>query len=321
MPEPLVSVIIPSYNCESTIYETIESILGQSWRKLELIIVDDGSTDETRALLSKLRLDSRVKLIFQENMGASAARNRGLAQSQGDFIQFLDADDLISEDKIELQIRAIDSRIDTVASCRWGRFVDSPTNCKFVTEPVWYVKDPVCWLIRSMLGDGMMHSGGWLVPRNIIELAGTWNEELSLHDDGEFFARVLLSSNQNVFVEDAVAYYRTHRRGISAGHSLRSAMSALRAAELKSAALTKVRNNTDALRAIFTEYASVAYQFGFLFPDVAQLALSKMRDSKSFRLISVGGRMFRICSVLLGVENAIKLRMSLARFPNLRRTL
>jgi len=92
MDEPLISIIMPAYNAGRTIGEAIASVLEQTWRNWELIVVDDGSTDDTAALVSSVA-DARIQLVRQPNAGVSAARNRGLDLARGSFIVFLDADD------------------------------------------------------------------------------------------------------------------------------------------------------------------------------------------------------------------------------------
>src|SRR6266849_2332172 len=102
----LVSVIIPCYNSEKFISRAIDSVINQKYETLEMILVDDGSTDGTKTILDKYALDnsSWIKIIQQENKGACAARNAGLKIANGDYIQFLDADDNLLPDKIKFQI-------------------------------------------------------------------------------------------------------------------------------------------------------------------------------------------------------------------------
>jgi glycosyltransferase involved in cell wall biosynthesis len=106
--EPLVSVILPVYNGEADIETTLDSALQQTYRNIEVIIVDDGSRDGTRALVDALaRRDSRVRVVAQTNRGVAAARNRGLAEARGQFIAPLDADDVWDPTKIERQVDRI----------------------------------------------------------------------------------------------------------------------------------------------------------------------------------------------------------------------
>ena len=99
---PKVSVIIPAYNCEKYIAATIDSVLAQTFPDLELVVIDDGSTDGTKDVVQQY--DARVRYFYQKNQGVSAARNRGIAESKGDYIAFLDNDDIWFPDKLELQV-------------------------------------------------------------------------------------------------------------------------------------------------------------------------------------------------------------------------
>ena len=99
----LVSICIPVFNSEKWLGDTINSALAQTWSNKELIIVDDGSADNSLKIARKFE-SSIVKVISQNNRGACAARNKALANAQGDFIQWLDADDILAPDKIEIQL-------------------------------------------------------------------------------------------------------------------------------------------------------------------------------------------------------------------------
>jgi glycosyltransferase involved in cell wall biosynthesis len=104
----LVSILIPVFNAEKWIRENIESALSQTWERKEIIIIDDGSTDNSLQIEKKYE-SNIVKVISQEKMESAVARNRALEYAQGDYIQWLDADDLLSPDKIEKQLRALDA--------------------------------------------------------------------------------------------------------------------------------------------------------------------------------------------------------------------
>ncbi|HNX04927.1 MAG TPA: glycosyltransferase family A protein, partial [Opitutales bacterium] len=110
---PLVSVVIPTFNRAALLVEAVDSVLAQSWRNVEAIVVDDGSTDGTQEVVAEL-LRGRwsggmVRFVRQANAGASAARNLGLAQAQGKYVQFLDSDDILFPDKIAVQAAILES--------------------------------------------------------------------------------------------------------------------------------------------------------------------------------------------------------------------
>src|SRR6266852_8021144 len=103
--KPLVSILIPAHNAEKWIADTIRSAVSQSWEQKEIIVIDDGSTDQTLRIARQFESES-IRVIWQENQGAAAARNKALALSHGDYIQWLDADDLLSPNKVAKQIEA-----------------------------------------------------------------------------------------------------------------------------------------------------------------------------------------------------------------------
>src|SRR5271166_5822373 len=97
--KPLVSVLIPAFNAQAWIGDTLESAVSQTWPQKEIIVVNDGSTDQTLASVQRFE-SAGVRVITQENQGAAAARNKAFSLCQGDYVQWLDADDLLAPDKI-----------------------------------------------------------------------------------------------------------------------------------------------------------------------------------------------------------------------------
>ncbi len=206
---PLVSILIPAYNADQWIADTIRSAQAQTWERKEIIVVDDGSTDGTLATSRRFQSES-VCIVRQENQGASAARNHALELSQGDYIQYLDADDLLAPDKIERQLAALPDGDSTriLLSSAWARFYYRTRNACFVPSPLWNDLSPVEWLLRKM-GEGLgMQTATWLASRELIEAAGPWDTRLWYDDDGEYFCRVLMASEGTRFVPEAKTFYR-----------------------------------------------------------------------------------------------------------------
>lgn len=207
--KPLVSILIPAYNAAQWIVPTITSALEQTWPNIEIIIVDDGSTDETPNILRRYN-EKRVKIVSQHNAGASAARNAAHALSQGDYIQWLDADDLLHPEKIALQLAQAKatSSPSTLLSGEWGKFYFRPRKAVFRKTELWRDHSKASWLHTKLLSGAFMQTATWLVPRDIAESAGQWNTALLGDDDGEYFCRVLLASGGTKFVEGSKVYYR-----------------------------------------------------------------------------------------------------------------
>ncbi|MFB6226503.1 MAG: glycosyltransferase family 2 protein [Candidatus Paceibacteria bacterium] len=135
----LVSAIIPTYNCAPWIQEAIESILNQTYKNIEIIIIDDGSTDNTKEVLEPYIKKNKIKYFYQENQGSAKARNKGVKKAQGEYIAFLDADDIWLPKKTEKQIKSIKKhpKIKLVISNSYltneeGRVINKYTN--FIPE-------------------------------------------------------------------------------------------------------------------------------------------------------------------------------------------
>lgn len=206
---PLVSILIPAYNSEKWIEETIKSAVNQSWNNKEIIIVDDGSKDNTYEIAKRFE-SKNVKIVKQINQGASAARNKALSFAQGDFIQWLDADDLLSPYKIELQFKNNDPnpKSKVLHSSAWGSFFFSQRRAKFKSNTLWQDLSPLEWLLKH-LGEGhYMYPAAWLVPRKLTELAGPWDVRLSYNDDGEYFCRLVALSEEVKFQRNALSFHR-----------------------------------------------------------------------------------------------------------------
>jgi glycosyltransferase involved in cell wall biosynthesis len=205
-----VSIIIPVYNSEKFLEQTIISINNQTWNNLEIIVVDDGSTDGSIKVIKKHNT-RKLKIIQQENKGASAARNTALGHATGEYIQFLDSDDLLDKHKIEYQLKKLRDRSKySIASGPFINFIEEPQDLKYPLIDNGYsdFKRPLNWLVESGWGKAMFPPVVWLVSKELIQLAGEWDETLSYNDDTEFFTRVILKSDEIVFCEDAISYYR-----------------------------------------------------------------------------------------------------------------
>jgi glycosyltransferase involved in cell wall biosynthesis len=206
---PVVSILMPAFNAQAYIVDAIKSALGQTWPRKEIIVVDDGSRDQTLSIARKLA-SKEVAVVTQAHQGAAAARNRAFSMCQGDYVQWLDADDLLAPDKIARQMAALDRGTSTrvLYSSAWGFFMYRPRMADFVPTPLWCDLRPVEWLFRKMGQGFSMQTSTWLAGRALAQAAGPWNTQLSVDDDGEYFCRVLLASDGTRFVPEARVFYR-----------------------------------------------------------------------------------------------------------------
>ncbi len=207
--KPLVSILISAYNAEKWIGASLRSALDQTWPNKEIILVDDGSTDRTAEIAQ--RFASRgVTVISTENGGLCAGQNVAFQHCRGDYIQFLDADDLLAPEKIERQLASLRPGDSTrlLLSSPWAPFYYRTKNARFVRNSLCQDLPPVEWLLRKLAENIHMQNATWLVSREIAEAAGPWDTRLYYDQDGEYFARVLLASEGTRFVPETGIYYR-----------------------------------------------------------------------------------------------------------------
>lgn len=283
---PLVSILIPAYNAEEWIADTLRCAIAQTWEPKEIIVVDDGSTDRTLDIARQFESE-QLRIVTQKNQGAAAARNTAFSLSRGDYIQYLDADDLIAPVKITKQMETFGAVPDrrTLVSGPWGKFMYRHYRADFVPTPLWCELSPVEWLLRKMQFNVYMPPASWLVSRELAEAAGPWNTALLGDDDGEYFCRILLASNGVRFAPEARAYYRTSGSNSLSyiGHSDRKMIAQWRSMELH---IDYIRLLEDSQR---TRNACVSYLqnwLSFFYPDRPDLV--KKAEAMA---VSLGGEL------------------------------
>ena len=155
--QSLISVIIPVYNVEKYLKICLESVVNQTYKNLEIIIVNDGSTDNSLNIMNKYKSDKRVKIYSKENGGLSSARNYGIDNSHGEFISFIDSDDYISNDFIEKLYKQIKCDNSDISMCRYIReenkfthtYVAKKLNSEDVLEKILYQDDQTLYSVAA----------------------------------------------------------------------------------------------------------------------------------------------------------------------------
>ncbi|WP_405606337.1 glycosyltransferase family 2 protein [Polaribacter sp. Asnod1-A03] len=310
-----VSIIIPAFNAESYIEETVESVLNQSYKNIEIIIIDDYSTDNTSSILKRLEDKnlSFIKVFKNYGKGACAARNYGFELSDGDYIQYLDADDILDSLKVEKQMQLFEEfGNEIICSGVWGRFYNSPEDVKWENQNI--NKDyekPIDWLVDSWNGNGMGQTSVWLTHRSLIKKAGKWNEDLTLNQDGEFFSKVLLKAKEIKFCKDAKVYYRSgNSESISQQNrlSFKKASSLLQSYELYQKNCKENMNSEKVKKSLGENYLNFIYQFYPLYPELQKRAEEKFYTLGHQKMWPVGGENFKKIGKIIGLKNALKLR-------------
>jgi glycosyltransferase involved in cell wall biosynthesis len=311
---PRVSVLIPCYNAEKYIGDTLDSVFRQTWREIEVIVVDDGSTDRTGDVVRSFA-GLNVRLIQQSNRGQTAALNVCCSYAQGDFVQYLDADDVIDRDKIERQVSRLVGEPYSIASAEWGRFYQTPEETTFRKEPVWCDLPSIEWLILSRAeGGGMMLPALWLLPMAIVRAIGPWREDLTLNNDAEYFTRALLACDRVLFCGGARCRYRSGIPvSLSGAKSANALESQFKVLDLCENYLRGAEDSERVRRGFSLSWQRLAH---FAYPydsAIATRALERARSLHSIRICPDGGLRFRMLSRIIGWRAARVLQVASGR--------
>jgi glycosyltransferase involved in cell wall biosynthesis len=209
MESGLVSTIIPVFNRPAMVREAVASVLAQTWRPIEIIIIDDGSTDETGAVVDALR-DANpdvIRVIHQANTGVGLAREAGRLAARGEFIQHLDSDDLLLPRKFELQVEALRANPDCGAAYGWTRAHLPDGSVR--TQPEKRTGEPIAAMFPAMLQSRFWHTNTPLYRASVVHAAGPWLP-LSNEEDWEFDARVAAQGVRLAYVPDWLCETRHH---------------------------------------------------------------------------------------------------------------
>lgn len=217
MNRPLVSVIMPAYNAANYIGEAIKSVINQTYKCWELIIVDDGSTDNTRTVVNKLqRLDSRIKYFYQNNTKQGIAKNNAIQESSGEYLAFLDSDDLWLENKLELTLNEMISGeyslIFTDSYVLKGEFKDiNSLSTMGVTDKIYYGKES----LLSFLESNKIPNLTVLLKREVFFDAGGFTKR-DVAEDYEMWLKLLKNGCRFKAISLPLSIYRMHNSSVTA---------------------------------------------------------------------------------------------------------
>ena len=211
---PNVSVIIPCYNSEKTIRETIESVLAQTYRDFEIIVVDDGSTDGSKDVI--LSFGTKLTYIYQENKGQSAAQNTGIRFAKGDYLAFVDADDLWLPQKLEKQIHLLNVKGVEWCYCDCFYFRDGYAD-KIIEKFSRKVYKPhEGWVLRKLLLGNFISSATPLVSKALIMRCGLFDESQDIRIGQDWDHWLRLAANAEVaYVNEPLAMHRLHTESMT----------------------------------------------------------------------------------------------------------
>ena len=203
----MISVIIPLYNKEQTIYKTLFSVLNQTSRNFEIIIVDDGSTDGSVQIIKNNFYDSRIRLIMQQNKGVSSARNNGAKHSKGEWIVFLDADDIWFPNYIEIMYNAINMnpQADMIGCASY--VVDYITNTIYTNRMIDSCFDKIQRIDFFTNPDIMSHIGATCIKKESFFVTGGFNESIKNNEDILLMGKISMNHNYYYIGKMLHVYY------------------------------------------------------------------------------------------------------------------
>ncbi len=203
---PLVSIIIPTYNYAKYVSEAIQSVLAQDYRPIEILVVDDGSTDNTKEIVEALARDnSEIRYLYQENQGTPAARNYAVSQSQGEYIALLDADDIWKPYKLTKQIEQLQQGAHAVTG---------------LNEPFWSPEIPLEKRGRTMVVPPLLHScSAFIIEKKAFERVGGFDGKFSNAEWVEWMSRAKSTGIEVAEIPEVLVQRRIHENNYSRGAS------------------------------------------------------------------------------------------------------
>lgn len=256
------SVIIPCYNREKTILDTLDSVAGQNWRPIETVVVDDGSTDKSVDIIEAWAAENAsdphltLKIFRQKNAGASAARNSGLSLATGAYIQFLDSDDFMSEDRLSRLVQVFRAEdCDFIFTGfqgvnELGEVIERrPGNTRFPPRDL------------ALRGKFWGNSLRCAYRKDLVDRIGPWEEAFPCFEDREYTERALMSSQKPIVIQDILATARRHGNNrLSDTSRTRTGREIRVECERRLLELAKARD--DISPAAFSEFRSRIYGLG-----------------------------------------------------------
>ena len=207
---PKVTVVIPAYNAMTYLPETLDSVLQQTFTDFEVLVINDGSTDAIESWFATIN-DDRVRLISQANQGLPGARNTGIKEAQGEYIAFIDADDLWEATKLEKQVQCLDTKPEVGLVYAWTLLIDQQGNSTGTVTAA-QVEGNV-WE-KLLLGDVVGSGSAAIVRRSCFDQVGLFDPELTSIEDCDMWVRIAVHYPFAV-IKEVLIYYRQHPSGMS----------------------------------------------------------------------------------------------------------
>ena len=314
MAAPVVSVIMPTWNAVETVAESIASVLDQTHQEIELIVVDDHSSDATCDVVANMK-DSRVRLLHNTGKGVSAARNAGLAVAGGAFVKYLDSDDLLNRVAIERQLaRMTEADELSLYTCAWGRFYHSLADLRHVEGRDWQDLPPLDFLELAIGGGGTMPVMTWLIPRELSDQVGLWSVGAQIHEDTEYLTRLALRSRRVLFCSGAWGYYRTKNAGsLSSTRDAATFQDSHHCVDRICRLLLELEDSPRTRKIISNYWRRTSIQLTGVNNELARRSELQVAVFGGSSIVPSGGPLFLGLSKLIGWQAALRLKRRINR--------
>jgi len=314
----LVSILIPAYNSQNFIEETLQCCIDQSYHDIEIVVVDDGSTDCTLAIARNWEEKyDNIHVYTQKNSGACVARNLAFDKSKGEYVMFLDADDIINRDKVKSQMSQLtDCCSDmAVATCKWDRFHKSITESVFPEQTTYKEYENGFELLLDLWTKAEMFGAScYLMSRKLALKAGRWAVGLKKNQDGEYFSRVLINASKVLFCPEARLYYRTGDYDSVSKESSKAKIMALLDSFIMYKKNALAHEDSKRVRkALANNFSLFMYLYYGKYPDLSSKAKAEIK-SMGLSPLPAGTRQTKIISRMIGLENFLRLRMFVKKY-------
>src|SRR5258705_3055544 len=264
---PLVSIVVPAFNVDWCVRRAIDSVLAQSFPEWELIVVNDGSTDDTRSVLASY--GQALRVIDQENRGMSAARNAGIRAARGSLVAFLDADDYWLPDKLSRQVDLMQAKPD-IGFCSTSARIENPDG-EFLN--LWQFRHESTNVLQTLFVENAAIAGGCsavVVRKSLLDRVGLFDERLRGFEDPDLWIRLAAVAGY-ACIEEALVVVMRRENNVSRNlHEMRKA--ALRSMSKNRPLLPPRLRGTfwrKCLAGVYTDYAKGAYRAGLVPQAVA----------------------------------------------------
>jgi len=304
-----VSVIIPNYNNSNYLKSCIESVIGQKYIK-EIIIVDDHSTDTSWEIITdyQKQYSDLIKIFTNPNKGVQSARNYGLTQASGKYIQWLDSDDILHHKKFKTQVEILESsKSKTIVFCDWQHFSNEKDIPLFDKSNRWKsYTNPLEWLMYSWETGLMLQTACWLTPKEICDQI-TWDEKIVKNQDGVYFFDALQYCFELKYVNDTIVHYRLPN---STNISRKKNYKAIRSLLDSYIHYEEIFDKDCSLRVKKSLACNYANFIKYIYPeynDLQNKAFNRIESLGIKKAPLIGGDKFKKIQKLFGLKNAIKL--------------